>query len=286
MRSISRKARSYVDGGDERIEFEGIERNRPAVDERDIAEMQVAVSAADKAARSARRQQRPDARKRRPAGGREPLDRSGGEQRGVRAKGSVVLVHICAKGVDPRRGCDHRRAGVGRGNGAGEAVRQREFDSAMVGETIEGLGLVEAAHLDRIFDGLARTPDRQCTARLARDRDDTAIDCGRKRAIGIDLGDAGLPALFQRREIQERKTHRTLDLVGALSGQEHRGSVGIDAAHVDAAMSRRPPQICKDAVLGFDRVGHFSRLPVSTRRTISRSLGYFSTASTDVTTKV
>jgi hypothetical protein len=38
--------------------------------------------------------------------------------------------------------------------------------------------------------------------------------------------------------------------------------------------------------LGFDRVGHFSGLPVSTRRTISRSLGYFSTDSTEVTTKL
>ena len=168
----------HVAGGDERIEFEGIERHRPAVDERDIAEMQVAVSAADEAARSARQQQRPNARKRLPARGREPLDRSGGKQRGVLAEGSVVLLDIGGKRVDPRRGLDHRRAGMGRGDGAGEAVRQREIDSAMVGETIERLGLVEAVHLDRIFDGFALAPERQRAVQFARDRDDAAIQPG------------------------------------------------------------------------------------------------------------
>jgi hypothetical protein len=91
---------------------------------------------------------------------------------------------------------------VGRGDRAREAVRQLEVDSTIFGETIECPGLVEAVHLDRIFDGFANPPERQSTARLARDGDDAAIQARRKRSIGFDFGGAGVAALFQRREVQ------------------------------------------------------------------------------------
>ncbi len=202
------------------------------------------------------------------------------------AEGGVVLLDIGAERIDPRRGVDHGRTGMGRRNRAREAVRERKVDGAVVGEAIERLRLVEAVHLDRPFDGLPRAPERQRAIPLARDRDDAAIEAGRKRSIGFDFGVACGSAPFQRREIQERKAHRTLDLVGALSSQEHRGRMGVDAAHPGAAMGRRPLQERENVVLGFDRIGHFSGLSGRAAKNDSMPAGYFSTASTDVTTKV
>ena len=43
-----------IAGGDHRVELDGVEQDRLAVDECDIAEMQVAMQAANKATRAAR----------------------------------------------------------------------------------------------------------------------------------------------------------------------------------------------------------------------------------------
>ncbi len=263
------KVVEHVAGRDHRIEFEGVERHRPAIDERDIAEVEVAMPAADETKRSARVQQRTNARKRLAAGRGEALGRGGGKQFGVFLEGGVVLLDIVGKRLDPWRRFDHRRPGVGRSDRAREAVRQRKVDGAVIGETIERLGFVEAAHLDRPFDGLAPARKRQHTIGLARDRDDAEIELRCKRPVGFDLCGTGDFSLFQRGEIQERKAHRALDLVGALPGQKHDGRMGIDTAHASAAVRRRSSQKREHAFLGLLGVAHFNGLPVSTRRTIS-----------------
>ena len=105
-------------------------------------------------------------------------------------------------------------------------------------QTIERRVLVEAAHLDRPFDRLAVAAERETAVRLARDRDDAAIDLRRERLVDLKLGLARGLALRGGRIVEKRKLDRALDLVDALAGEEHRGRMGVDPPHLRAAMGR------------------------------------------------
>ena len=131
---------------------------------------------------------------------------------------------------------------------AAERVRQPLIDLAALGQMVERLGLVEAAHLHRPFDRLAAAADGKA-AGPARDRHHAAIDRRRERAVDLDLGLAGRFALLQRGIIEERKTHRALDLERALAGKEYRGRMGVDARDRRAAVGRRSGQKFHDGLL-------------------------------------
>ena len=90
--------------------------------------------------------------------------------------------------------------------------------------------LVETAHVDDPFDGLARAADRQRLAR-ANDRKRFEIDARRIVAVDRDFGLAGPPAPLERREIHERKGDRALDLVDLGPGEEDDSARGVDPLH-------------------------------------------------------
>ena len=117
---------------------------------------------------------------------------------------------------------------------------------------------VEAVHFERPLDDIAVPAERK-RAVAAHDRDHLAIEFGRERAVGRNLGfERGL-ALVERREIEEREFDRALDLVGGVSGQEHRGRMGIDALDGGSAVGCRLGEQSKDLVLGV--VTHTRSLP-------------------------
>ena len=121
---------------------------------------------------------------------------------------------------------------------AGERICELGIDTALLGEMIERLRLVEAPHLDRPFDRLAVAAEREPPVRPARDRDHPPVERGRKRAIDLKLGLAGGLALVERRIVEEREFHRALDLQRAFAGKEDRGRMGVDAGHLLPAVGR------------------------------------------------
>ena len=138
---------------------------------------------------------------------------------------------------------------MGRGDRAGQPVRQRQVDRLGIGQAIERLGLVEPAHRDRPFDDLAVARQRQCAVRLPCDRDHAKINLRREPAVDLKLGLACRFAQRQRGEIQKRIADGTLDLEGAVAGQEHHRRVGIDTPHRRAAVSLRIGQEREDIAL-------------------------------------
>ena len=132
---------------------------------------------------------------------------------------------------------------------ASERVGEIAVDAPGRRQTVERLVLVEAPHLDRPFDRLARSVDREAAVSGSRNRHHAPVDCGRVGAVDLDLGRAGAFAFFQRRVIEERKPHRALDLEGAWACQEHRGGMGVDAGHRLATVDFRPGEEVEDCLL-------------------------------------
>jgi hypothetical protein len=149
---MSRKAKVVEDvaGGNEVAEFDGVEENGLAVDQHDIAEMKVAVDAADETAPAALAQQRHDALVRRAACARQRLDLGGRKDTRMLAKGLDVFVDIGAERRDPGLCFDPGRFGVGRRDSAAERVRQHLVDLAA--EMVKRPRFVETPHLHRPFD--------------------------------------------------------------------------------------------------------------------------------------
>ena len=227
----------HVARSDQRVELDGVEQHRPLVDEHDVAEMQVTMAAAHAAEFSAGRQQRLYARVGFARFAIECSDSVGFEQIGPLAERFEILVEIGFERGDPRRGLDDRRLLVGRGDGKTERVGQ--LLANLAGKMVEGARLVEAAHLDRPFDGRALAGDCQPSVGFAGDREHAAVDLRRERRVDGKLGLASLLAPAERRIVEKRKAHGALDFQRAIAGEKHRRRMGIDA------LDRVPAMACR-----------------------------------------
>ena len=230
-----REVVEHVDGGETGVEFDGVEQRRPAVDQDNIAEMQVAVAAPHQAGALARLEQRRDARERGPGGGGQGGNRIPIEQVRHRAQLVVVLRHDRGQRRDEAGVLARLRAFMRRRHRAPEGVGEAVVDAAGVGQMIERLGLVEAGHLDRPFHRLAVAADGEGAAAGARDRHDPLVDRRRERPVDLDLGLAGGLALFERGIVEKGECHRALDLEGAPAAQKHSRRMGVDPPHRLAA---------------------------------------------------
>ena len=240
----------HVARRDQRAEFDGIEQHRPALEQDDIAEMEIAVDAADEASR-ALEQERMNAGIGRSARAREGVDALGRKQIGRLDKGRDVLVDVICQRFHPGTGIDCGRRRVRRRHGSAERIGQCRVDPAGLSQVVEGRPLVETAHLDSPFHRRAGAVEREPAVRLARDRHDATIDFRRERAVDLKLGLAGLLAQVEGRIVEERKAHRAFDLEGAGAGQEYRGGMSVDALDRRSAMGRRFGQQGENRFLRF-----------------------------------
>ena len=122
----------HVAGGDDVAELDGVEQHRLAVDQHDIAEMEIAVDVADKAVPAALAQQRYDAlvARRGLAFARTGLvlQSAGGKIFRMFAERLDVFVDIRAERFDPRLRLDRLVLGMGRGDGAAERIGELVVD--------------------------------------------------------------------------------------------------------------------------------------------------------------
>ena len=148
----------HVAGRDDVAELDGVEQHRFAVDQHDVAEMKVAVDAADQAAAAAVAQQRHDALVGGAARFPERVDFGGRKNFRVFLERLSVFVDIGADRFDPRLRLGSLRC-MGCGDGAAERIGERVVDFPC--QMIERARLIEAVHLDRPFDRRAVPADRE-----------------------------------------------------------------------------------------------------------------------------
>ena len=229
----------HVALGDDGIEFQRVERDRLAVEHRDIAEVKVAMAAPDQARCAARAQKREQFCQGGPRLSFKFVDRLRREQFAVLAERRRVVRDESRNGREPRRGFDRLGACMHGGDGDGELAGERIVKLATLGEMVERVIFVEARHLDRPFDRFARAIQGERPVGFARDRHDAAVELRREFAIDLEFGAAGGFALCQSRIIEKWIAHRALDLDGAVAGQKDDGGMGLAAPHRGAAISRR-----------------------------------------------
>ena len=123
------------------------------------------------------------------------------------------------------------------GDRAGKLVGQRVVDTPILRQMIERLVLVEAPHLDRPFDRLSGAVELQPAVGRARDRQHAPVELRGERPVDLQLRQAGGAAFGQGRVVEERKSHRALDLERAIPRQEHDRRMGVDASDL------RPPWV-------------------------------------------
>ncbi len=248
----------HVARRDQRAELDRVEQHRPAVDQHDVAEMEIAVDAADEPAPPALDQQRMNA----PVGGaaraRERIDVGGRKQLGRLAEGRDMLLDIVRERLDPGRRRRPRRRRHAPPPRRGRAHPPAPASIAPASASRSSVASSrEAAHLHRPLDRRAVAVEREPPVRLARDRHDPAVDVGRERPVDLELGLAGRLALVEGRIVEKREAHRALDLPGAVAGQEHRRRMGVDALDRRPAMGRRLGEQREHRLLGFSRIIHY-----------------------------
>ena len=229
----------HVTGGDARIELDGVEQRRCAVEQDDVAEVQVAVAAAHVARGRADREQRAEAAEQRAGGRRERGDGDVRCERRRPPQCRVVLDKVLAQVGNPALRIGRRRGGVGGGHGRREAVDLPRRQRPASDHAVEGRRLVEAPHAQHVLDDGTGAAQREAPVGAARHREDGFVDGRRQRAVDGELGLEGTLAARHRAVVQERVDDRALQLVGHGTGEYHDGAVGIDAHGRDAAVGRR-----------------------------------------------
>ena len=120
--------------------------------------MQIAVSAADQPLLSAFDQKRTNPRESRAAAVVNVSTACDSNRSACSRKRRIVLFDVLGKRRDPRAGiCDRSALVCGRDR-TRQFLDQRFVDVARVGEKIEGLGFVEAAHFERPLNGRSPRP--------------------------------------------------------------------------------------------------------------------------------
>ena len=223
------------------------------LDENDIAEMKVAVSAADQAAPAALQRGADEcARGRRGSpcvsastlGWREKRGHLAGTRRrsarysrasaAIQGSASTARAPACA-------------AATARPSASASAASIRPASARPVERRL----LVEAAHLDRPFDRRAGAVEREPAVRRARDRHHAQIDLGRERPVDLELGLAGALALIEGRIIQEREAHGTLDLERAVPARNTEAAWVSMRSTGCSAMGRGVGEQREDRLLGL-----------------------------------
>ncbi len=213
-----------IDPPERLVELDAVERRRLAVDERDVAQVQVAVALANEPPGLARLEARAQARVLVPGPATQALELG---HVGVGADQRLDLVEIlrCRRQNRLRRAEGPRRirARDPRVEG-GDAARQRvdlgRAERAGLHHAAEQRVLPEAAHLDRVVDRLAVAADSRVHL-AARQRHHLEVELRRGAAVQPQLLLAIEVSCLQRAEIEKAEIDRLLELVGIVAGEQH-----------------------------------------------------------------
>ena len=219
-----------VDGGDQLVELDGVERGRHAIEERDVAEMEVAMATPDAPRPPALEEKGPQPTKRRlhcRGKFRRIVLREDHVSRGELPEG---LPDHTAERPRRRHAVVDLRLAIGCEQQLDEPHHQRRAEFATLGDMIERAGLVEPPHVNGPFDRLAFAADPQPLP-LPRDRNGAEIDVGRIALVDGDLRLAGTSPPGEGRLIEEGEADGALDLVNVEADEEHHRGVGIDPDH-------------------------------------------------------
>ena len=209
----------HVDAGHALGELDGIERHRLAVDQHDVAQVQIAMAAPHGAGPGAARHhldmrfERIGQRRRQRLGDRliQPL--------ALFAQLANVGGDRPAIVVRPGKAADRRQSVVIGGDARAQRRHHLGRERAAVGHAVEQALLVEAAHDDQPVDGIVGVLTDLAKAELAvaaAHGCGAEIDLRRQLVIDLDLGRAHRAAPFGRREIHVGELHGALELVAAL----------------------------------------------------------------------
>ncbi|MEH6952741.1 hypothetical protein V4R08_15830 (plasmid) [Nitrobacter sp. NHB1] len=113
-------------------------------------------------------------------------------------------------------------------------------------EVIQRQTLVEALHLDGIFDRQPVAVDAERTVIALCDCDNAAVDLRRRWTIDLDLFFAGRLPFRQCGIIEKWKPDCALDLQCSVACKKNHGGMGVDAPNVGIAMCRGVGQEGKD----------------------------------------
>ena len=225
----------HVDAGELLVELEAVEQNRPALEEHDVGEVQIAVAVPHPAVGTALVEKVGSCLELSLRGRVQRCDRGRVEDGGCEAR------EIAGIALDDR---PHRRvaalvaADLGLGVETADLDRQRldqvRAQLASCRDPVELGVLRETGHLEQPFDRLARPAERQAAVGLARDRDDAAVELGRRAPVQGELGLECRLAPRERGEVHEAEAHRALHLPGALPGEEDDRTVRVDALDAPA----------------------------------------------------
>ena len=225
------RVEQHVDVGDGRAEFDGVEQGWPAVDEHDVAQVQIAVAVAHPALPAAVFEQRGDAGQFAPAGFDQACDVGGNEGAGGGfGEAGGIVVDILGHGWAAAEAGSDVAGGVETGDDGGGVFQDGGGQPALPGQAVEQQAVVEAVHVDQPIDVFARPAQGQGAIGLAGDGDHAAIEIRRRAPVDGDFRQAGLAAALGRREIEIRETHGALQLQRPVAINEQFGDVGGDAA--------------------------------------------------------
>jgi hypothetical protein len=188
---------------DRRIEFDGIEQARRALNQRNIGQMKVAMAAPHEPLPGAPLKQRLERRNMIVAPSIKLINR-----------GSVKPVYVtefCGVAVDnPGNGGEPccaigaRRLVMRLQDGICDSKCKGWSDLLPPGDAIQRLLLVKASHFDRPFDRNTASSDFKATIIGARNRHNLPVDLRGIACIDVKLLFAGLLALCERRIIEKR----------------------------------------------------------------------------------
>ena len=222
----------HVHPAEGRRELDGVERHRLAIQQHQIAQMQIAMAFADPALLPALVKQRRQSRTFAPRPAQQALQRGAlGRAVQTATQGAKVVGSSMAN----RQRITMGRAGLrdlGHGMHLRHLQRQRIelFRLQRIARHQRGQQAVlgKAAHLHRVIDHLARAaPDR--LLRRAGDRDDGLVQFRRGTAVQAQFFLAALAAQRQRAVVQKTQVQRLAQLVGAFASQQNPGDMRLQA---------------------------------------------------------
>ena len=237
-------------------ELDTVERHGHAIDERDVAQVQVAMTFAHETMLAAQCEQR---RTTFPLAQRRQLQHGELLQIGHVRQQHAHLFEVLHRGRADGRGVpecrlriDCRGALMENRNGACQRIDVRRLHSALLQTRIHQRVIGEAAHLHRVFDGGLHTELRRINAAAYCHHFEIEIGCG--APVQTQLFFAKIFSGRKREVIEKSKIDSFLDLVREVADQQHPGDMRLD--HLRAMRTLQ----CRDQTLLIGKGSHTLRL--------------------------